>query len=191
MNQQKPWPNHITTAIQAQQNDDNQRGYIKVTVNSDDIPGIAGQRWQPNNRKKWNNKANCGCRFLHGQGPTDAPHDLESSIYTTESEEKDSTQVRKVTIKRKPHPQTKPDEEDTRHRQPSKQKPKCNTSWGAPEPHMPKDQTTGHQTHQHVKWKDTTRFTKLIWREEHPQQTADIVKQTQDEITTRIELLPH
>ena len=63
-----------------------------------------------------------GCKFLHEQGPTDAPEDSESSAPTTESEEREPTPVRKVTIKRKPLPQTTPDDDDTRHKQPTKTK---------------------------------------------------------------------
>ena len=59
-----------------------------------------------------------GCKFLHEQGPTDS----ERSASTTESEEREPTPVRKVTIKRKPLPQTTPDDEDTHHKQPAKTK---------------------------------------------------------------------
>ena len=63
-----------------------------------------------------------GCKFLHEQGPTDAPEDSESSASTTESEEREPTPVRKVTIKRKPLPQTTLDDDDTRHKQSTKTK---------------------------------------------------------------------
>ena len=63
-----------------------------------------------------------GCKFLHEQGPTDAPEDSESSASTTESEEREPTPVRKVTIKRKPLPQTTPDDEHTHYKQPAKSK---------------------------------------------------------------------